>query len=73
LDILGDAGIAFRSKDIEDLTLQINWVTQSTPAAAALGERARDRVRTLYSWDTVTTELVSLYQRAIESSANTVK
>lgn len=69
LDVLGEAGLSFRNRDVDDLARQMGSVAQSGRIPVALGEMARDRVQSQYSWDTVTTKLEGLYREAIESHA----
>lgn len=69
LDALGDAGIAFRNTDIDDLSRWMNWATQAGDMAAKLGHKARHRVQSLYSWDTVTTKMEDLYLQVTTNPA----
>jgi glycosyltransferase involved in cell wall biosynthesis len=70
LDALGDAGVSFHSADIDGLAAQLQWVAQSRLAAAELGERARARVLSEFSWDSVTDKLETLYRETIDRAAS---
>lgn len=61
IDVLGDAGLKFRSKDADHLASQMSWVIQSGSASAVFGSLAQERVRSRYSWDVVTSQLEQLY------------
>lgn len=66
LDVLGMAGLTFRSTDIDDLARQMDLAAASPESVAALGQAARVRVSVHYSWDSVTSQLEELYMGAIE-------
>jgi glycosyltransferase involved in cell wall biosynthesis len=69
LDVLGSAGIAFRSADIENLAHRLASVTQSGEMSRLLGSMARKRVLAHFSWDSIAEELISLYSETIQHAA----
>lgn len=68
LDVVGDAGLAFRNSDIDDLARQMQQVVTSPERAAVLGDAARARALAHYSWDTVTVQLEEFYLRTIKTN-----
>lgn len=61
LETVGEAGVAFRLNDVEDLARVLGRLLAEPQTAAALGERARARVRRHFTWEGVTAALEALY------------
>lgn len=70
LDVIGDAGLPFENKSEEDLARVLGGAIQSPAAAAAIGERARQRVQLHFSWDGVVDRLEQLYGRVLCAADN---
>jgi glycosyltransferase involved in cell wall biosynthesis len=69
-EVVADAGILFRSKDVNDLEQQLRW---SLASPAVLRDRAavgKARALNLFSWDRVVDQLESLYDRTLERVAS---
>ena len=68
-EVVGDAGLLFRSQDIDDLTANLAAVLRDRNIAPLLGEAARRRVETLFSWEPVVDDLEDLYARVVSMHA----
>lgn len=68
-EVVGDAGLLFRSQDIDDLTANLAAVLRDRNIAPLLGEAARRRVDTLFSWEPVVDDLEDLYARVVAMHA----
>jgi glycosyltransferase involved in cell wall biosynthesis len=62
-EVIGEAGLLFRSKDTDDLQRVLNGTMEDRTSAAEIGARARCRVAELFSWDLVVDQLEGLYAR----------
>jgi glycosyltransferase involved in cell wall biosynthesis len=62
-EVIGDAGLMFKNKDVDDLQRQIKWALENPDIAKNLGRMARSRVETLFSWKGVVDQLETLYER----------
>lgn len=61
-ETVGDAGFAYAANDVGDLRNQLAYLLAHPAEARLAGERARERVRTVYSWDHIADELEVLYR-----------
>jgi glycosyltransferase involved in cell wall biosynthesis len=61
LEVIGEAGESFRSKDPDDLCRVLDRSLRDDEAARAIGARARRRVSELFTWDVVVDQLEELY------------
>lgn len=59
-EVAGDAGVSFQRSE-SDLTAKIQALLKDAPERARLGEAARQRARTRYDWEEVTTEYERLF------------
>jgi glycosyltransferase involved in cell wall biosynthesis len=66
-EVIGEAGLLFRNKDIDDLQRVLGGSMRDEAAAVEIGARARRRVEALFCWDRVVDQLESLYCRAISA------
>jgi glycosyltransferase involved in cell wall biosynthesis len=57
----GDA-LYFESENVAALTDQLEWVLTHRSDATRLGERARQRVQTQHSWDSIAVSYAELYR-----------
>jgi glycosyltransferase involved in cell wall biosynthesis len=64
-EVIGDAGLLFRNKDVDDLEQGLRWSVDHEAAGLELGAKARRRVQDLFSWDHVVNQLEDLYDHAI--------
>lgn len=62
MDVIGAAGLAFRSADVDDLAQKMKRASASREIDEGLGKAARARVLARYSWDAITSQLEELYQ-----------
>ena len=62
LDVIGAAGLTFRSADVDDLARKMHLASASREICEHLGKAARARVSEQYSWDAVTDRLENLYR-----------
>lgn len=60
-EAIDDTGLAFRSEDSGDLARLLQIMLRSQRQVQELGEAARARVRSHYSWDLVTSQMEELY------------
>jgi glycosyltransferase involved in cell wall biosynthesis len=65
LETIGNAGFFFSKNDIQDLVKKIIFLMQNPALVLDYGQKARERVTTHYSWDSVTLEFESIYRKAI--------
>jgi glycosyltransferase involved in cell wall biosynthesis len=70
-EVIADAGLLFRNKDIDDLERALKLTIAAGNEGADIGERARSRVKDLFGWELVVDRLEDLYTRA-SSVRNTV-
>lgn len=71
LEAIGDAGLMFRSKNVDDLASVLGLALNNPTVIESLGAKARDRVAKFYTWDRVTDALEELYFEAIQSPIRT--
>jgi glycosyltransferase involved in cell wall biosynthesis len=62
-EVVGDAALLFRNKDVDDLQKQMNWAFSNVGAMAKFAENGRQRVREFFTWERVVDQLETLYQR----------
>lgn len=63
-EVIGNAGLTFRNKDVTDLERALSWSIGHDGDCRACGTKARQRVASLFSWNHVVDELEGLYGRA---------
>lgn len=61
-EAIGDAGLTSQSKNVEDLTKQIQKALSDPKKLIETGKLARIRVCNFYSWDTITDQLEAAYE-----------
>jgi len=61
-EAIGDAGFTFQSKNVKDLTTQIQKALSDPKKLIETGKLARIRVRDFYSWDRITDQLEKIYK-----------
>jgi glycosyltransferase involved in cell wall biosynthesis len=69
-EVVANAGILFRSKDVDDLEQQLRW---SLANPAVLRDRAavgKARALNLFTWDRVVDQLEALYGRTVQRVAS---
>jgi len=64
-EVVGDAGLLFHNKDVNDLERALRWSFDHEANGRELGAKARSRVQALFSWDHVVNQLEQLYDHAI--------
>jgi glycosyltransferase involved in cell wall biosynthesis len=62
---IGDGGVAFRSKSVEDQTEKLSFLLKSSDVTAALDKRALDIVCTQNNWERVINRYEQLYSRLL--------
>lgn len=67
-EVVGEAGLLFRNKDVNDLERQLNWILSNSAATSRLAAHGRQRVNELFTWDRVVDQLEELYQRVAYNS-----
>jgi glycosyltransferase involved in cell wall biosynthesis len=65
MEAVGEQGVSFRSRDIDDLTGKLAELLRDPTGVRAIGERAREHVLSRYSWDLVAEQLEAVYQRVL--------
>jgi glycosyltransferase involved in cell wall biosynthesis len=60
-EIIGDSGFYFRSKNSKDLEEKLRYLIDHPAIVSQVKEKARDRVKNRYNWDTVSKEIEQLY------------
>ena len=71
LEAIGDAGACFRCRDMDHLLARMQELCAATEAARCLGEKARERIRTQFSWDVVAERFEILYERLLHRDIRT--
>lgn len=64
-EVVGNAGLLFRNKDVDDLERQLSWALSNTGVTAQLAAQGRQRVQELFTWERVVDQLEDLYQRTV--------
>ncbi len=63
--VRGDAGISFKSEDVEDLKRQLAYYMNRLEEAAIIGRVARERAEERYSWDAIALQTEEVYQELV--------
>ncbi|MBM3861876.1 MAG: glycosyltransferase family 4 protein [Verrucomicrobia bacterium] len=64
-EALGDTGLSFRSRDIDDLRRVLTVALANPQQREELGAQARRRVADNYSWDRITDQLEAVYSELV--------
>jgi glycosyltransferase involved in cell wall biosynthesis len=67
-EVIGDAGFTFAPGDAKDLERMLRLLIAAPEIRENTGLRARERVRELYQWDRVTTEIRGIYLQLMNAS-----
>jgi glycosyltransferase involved in cell wall biosynthesis len=62
-EVVGDAGILFRNRDVDDLERRLNWALSNLGATSQLAAQGKQRVQELFTWERVVDQLEELYTR----------
>jgi glycosyltransferase involved in cell wall biosynthesis len=65
LEVLGDAGLRFRSRSVEDLQTILDKALSDSGLAEQLTARVRRRVESRFTWDHAADQLEDLYSRLL--------
>ena len=68
MELIAETGFTFRAGDVSDLREKLRLILSDADLRERAGRRARERVRQNYSWDTVTAEMVRVYETVMEKS-----
>lgn len=69
LETIGDAGISYKGREgAESLAEALQWTLDHPEEVEALRGKARERVRTEYSWDVITGRYEELFGRLVKGS-----
>lgn len=60
---VGDAGFTFKTNDIKDLQLKIEYLIENGNVIKLYSEKAVKRVKENYTWEKVTSELEKIYSK----------
>jgi glycosyltransferase involved in cell wall biosynthesis len=63
-EVVGNAGVLFQNKNVDDLEKQMNWAFSNTGPLAKIGQTGRQRVEQFFTWEHVVDQLEALYKRA---------
>jgi glycosyltransferase involved in cell wall biosynthesis len=66
-EVVGDAGLLFRNKDVEHLEERLDWALSNIGATSQLAARGRRRVQELFTWERVVDQLEALYTRVSDA------
>lgn len=64
-ETVGDTGVTFRNKDVEDLRSKIQRLADDPEEVRRFRKAAVERVRTLYSWDHIVDEYERLFAQLL--------
>lgn len=62
IEAIGNCGITFKSKDIHDLSEKLSLLLDQRYPKRALAEKAIERVKTFYCWDSIAMEFDRYYR-----------
>jgi len=62
IEVVGDAGIIYRKNDVDDLKEKIQYVISNANVIKVYKEKALERIKQNYSWDTVTDRYEKLFK-----------
>jgi glycosyltransferase involved in cell wall biosynthesis len=62
-EVVGNAAVLFRNKDVDHLQERMTWALSNQEAVNQLAQRGRLRVQEMFTWERVVDQLESLYQR----------
>lgn len=68
-EVVGEAALLFRNKDVDDLENQLTWALSNKTAMFRLAAQGRERVQRFFTWDRVVDQLEDLYKRVVEYGA----
>ncbi|MBA7696184.1 hypothetical protein ES703_104827 [subsurface metagenome] len=60
-EVINDAGIIYKKNDVEDLREKIEYVIKNPEVIRIYGEKAKERIKANYSWDTMTDKYENLF------------
>lgn len=66
-EVVGDAGVLVPEGDVDRFAAELRRLLRSTEARRQLGDRARHRAVTHFSWDCVATKMSEMYQTMLTS------
>lgn len=69
-EVLGEAGIYFSVKDIQDLATKLQHITDHPAEVKLYSGKALKRVREKYSWDKVTSDYEQLFRNMLRKRNN---
>ena len=69
-EAVGDSGVTFPVGDAKALAAALTALLDSPERVRQLGERARERARTLYDWDDITDRIEQLYYEVAGGGAS---
>jgi glycosyltransferase involved in cell wall biosynthesis len=61
LETVGDAGFSFRHGNVEDLKSKLQLLLLRPEMVDDIRLKVLNRVATVYNWDTITKQIVSIY------------
>lgn len=64
LEAIGDAGMSFKNKNIDDLRDKLAYLLNRPDEVEKLGRKAQERIRDLYSWDAIVKQTIDVYKSA---------
>lgn len=65
LEGLGNAGVTFRTNDVNDLKNKLTTMLAEPEKIGEYGRQARERVKQEYNWDNISRDIIAFYQSAI--------
>lgn len=66
-EVVADAGIFFDPSNVEDLREKLQFIIDNPPLRITYREKAIERIRNYYNWDTITSKYEALFQHLIGS------
>jgi glycosyltransferase involved in cell wall biosynthesis len=65
LETIGDSGLTFESNNEADLIKKIEYLIDNNEIVTEYSIKAQERVKVEYSWDKVTSDFLTIYQKII--------
>jgi glycosyltransferase involved in cell wall biosynthesis len=65
LELIDHSGVSYPVGDVQALTRTLQWLVDDTKIVAERGERAREVIKRLYSWDSVVVRMETAYKNIL--------
>ena len=67
MEVAEECSVNFRSKDVDDLRVKLEFLIRNPAEVERYGEKAREHILSHYSWDTVAESTAEVYRELVAS------